>query len=88
MEVWFTNGVTVSEEAPDGWVTGGTAKAPINPAEVLYADLSDVKSPVINEDGSVTFSYEISADKLGDNGLYLMGTLTDWETGVEMTDED
>ena len=83
MEVWITNGVTVSEEAPEGWVTGGTATAPINPA-----DLSDVKSPVINEDGSVTFSYEISADKLGENGLYLMGTITDWETGVEMTDED
>ncbi len=83
MEVWITDGVTVSEEAPEGWVTGGTAKAPINPAA-----LSDVKSPVINEDGSVTFSYEISADKLGENGLYLMGTLTDWETGVEMTDED
>ena len=83
MEVWITNGVTVSEEAPEGWVTGGTAKEPINPA-----DLSDIKSPVINEDGSVTFSYEISADKLGENGLYLMGTITDWETGVEMTDED
>ncbi len=83
MEVWITNGLTVSEEAPEGWVTGGTAKAPINPA-----DLSDVKSPVVNEDGSVTFSYEISADKLGENGLYLMGTITDWETGVEMTDED
>lgn len=88
MEVWFTNGVTFSEEAPEGWVTGGTAKAPINPAEVLYADLSDVKSPVINEDGSVTFSYKISADKLGENGLYLMGTITDWTTGSEMTDED
>lgn len=83
MEVWITNGVTVSEEAPEGWVTGGTATAPINPA-----DLSDIKSPVINEDGSVTFSYEIGADKLGENGLYLMGTITDWETGAEMTDED
>ena len=91
MEVWitFTNatgkGITVSDTAPSGWTSGATVSAPVNPAE-----LSAVKSPVINDDGSVTFNYEISASKLGGEKLYLMGTVpgTTWEKGLEMTDAD
>lgn len=82
MEVWIT-GNTVSATAPSGWVAGETATAPVDPAT-----LSSVKSPVLNVDGSVTLNYEISADKLGTSKLYLMGNLTDWDTGAEMTDED
>ena len=82
MEVWIT-GNTVSATAPSGWVAGETATAPVDPAT-----LSSVKSPVLNVDGSVTLNYEISADKLGTSKLYLMGNLTDWDTGAEMKDED
>lgn len=83
MEVWITGGNVVSETAPGGWVFGATVTAPVDPAT-----LSNVKSPVLNEDGSVTFNYEISANTLGTEKLYLMGTITDWTTGKEMTDED
>lgn len=95
MEVWITfkdvtktegddaKAINVSTEAPEGWVAGAGVTKPVNPA-----DLSEVESPVINEDGSVTFNYEISAEKLGDEKLCLMGNLTDWDNGKEMTDED
>lgn len=87
MEVWITYGsgtaINVSSNKPSGWTSGATVSAPVNPA-----DLSAVKSPVINDDGSVTFNYEISAAKLGGNKLCLMGTLTDWDNGKEMTDAD
>lgn len=90
MEVWITtvteNGkITpgVSTTEPTGWVSGETVTAPVDPAT-----LSNVKSPVLKADGSVTFNYEISADTLGTEKLYLMGTITDWTTGKEMTDED
>lgn len=83
MEVWITDGNVVSENAPTGWVSGETVTAPVDPAT-----LSNVKSPVLNVDGSVTFNYEISANTLGTEKLYLMGTITDWTTGKEMTDED
>ena len=82
-EDWTTKTVKVSSTAPSGWVAGETATAPVDPAT-----LSSVKSPVLNADGSVTLNYEISADKLGTSKLYLMGNLTDWDTGAEMTDED
>ncbi|MBD5464820.1 MAG: hypothetical protein HDR22_03210 [Lachnospiraceae bacterium] len=90
MEVWITyedaasnDKIQVSSEAPSGWVSGATVSAPINPA-----DFSDIKSPVINDDGSVTFNYEISAEKLDGQKLCLMGELTDWDDGMEMTDDD
>lgn len=90
MEVWITtvteNGkITpgVSTTEPTGWVSGETVTAPVDPAT-----LSNVKSPALKADGSVTFNYEISADTLGTEKLYLMGTITDWTTGKEMTDED
>lgn len=90
MEVWLTwdtdktdGSLIASETAPAGWISGATVSAPVNPA-----DLSGFESPVINEDGSVSFYYEVSADALAGNKLYLMGTLTDWDNGVEMTDED
>lgn len=83
-EVWITSqNVNGTETAPSGWKSGAAVSAPINPA-----DLSVVESPVINDDDSVTFNYEISASKLGGNKLYLMGELTDWDNGKEMTDAD
>lgn len=87
MEVWITYGsgtaINVSSDKPSGWTSGAAVSAPVNPAT-----LSAVKSPVINADGSVTFNYEISAAKLDGNKLCLMGTLTDWDNGKEMTDTD
>ncbi len=87
MEVWITYGsgtdLNVSSSKPSGWTSGAAVSAPVNPA-----DFSAVKSPVINDDGSVTFNYEISAAKLDGNKLCLMGTLTDWDNGKEMTDAD
>lgn len=89
MEVWISfksntgKDINTSTSAPSGWKSGAAVSAPVNPA-----DLSTVESPVINDDGSVTFNYEISASKLGGNKLYLMGTLTDWDNGKEMTDAD
>lgn len=90
MEVWITTvtedgkiNPNVSTTAPADWVSGETVTAPVDPAT-----LSDVKSPVLNADGSVTLNYEVSADTLGTDKLYLMGTLTDWDAGKEMTDED
>lgn len=82
MEVWIT-GKTVSEEKPESWATGETVSAPVDVTPV-----SGVESPVLGKDSSVTFNYEISADKLGTEKLYLMGSLTDWTDGYEMTDED
>lgn len=91
MEVWLTlkdasvdkSDIVVSDTAPEGWVEGSKPGKPINPA-----DISNVKSPVTNEDGSVTFNYEISAEALGEDKVYLMGTVTDWDNGKEMADED
>lgn len=82
MEVWIT-GKTVSEEKPESWAIGETVSAPVDVTPV-----SGVESPVLGKDSSVTFNYEISADKLGTEKLYLMGSLTDWTDGYEMTDED
>lgn len=90
MEVWLTyaeesNDLVVYETAPEGWVDGAEIKKPIDPAT-----LSTVKSPVINDDGSVIFNFEISEETLAGEKPYLMGTVpgTDWSTGLEMTDED
>lgn len=58
MEVWIT-GKTVSEEKPESWATGETVSAPVDVTPV-----SGVESPVLGKDSSVTFNYEISADKL------------------------
>lgn len=51
---------------------------------------STVKSPVINDDGSVTFNFKISEEMLAGEKLYLMGGVpgASWEKGLEMKDED
>lgn len=88
MEVWITydsanaQTVSVSDTEPAGWTDGAAVSAPINPAE-----LSEIKSPVINEDGSVTFNYKVDKE-IGSDKVCLMGELSNWETGLEMTDED
>lgn len=89
MEVWVTydsadsQNVSVSVTKPGGWVDGASVTAPVNPAT-----LTEIKSPVINEDGSVTFNYEADKQTIGSNKVCLMGELTDWSNGLEMKDED
>lgn len=90
LEAWITftdtsKNVSVSYTNPEGWGAGAEINAPIDPAT-----LSTVKSPVISEDGSVTFNLEISEETLLGTKPYLMGTVpgTNWGPGLEMTDED
>ncbi len=89
MEVWITydsaaaEDISVSLTQPADWIDGASVSAPVNPAAP-----SEVKSPVINEDGSVTFNYEADKETIGSDKVYLMGELSDWTNGLEMTDED
>lgn len=84
MEAWITfndvtgDAITVSYEKPEGWKDGATVEKPVDPAS-----FSDIKSPVINDDGSVTFNFEKPANDSNDS-VALMGTLTDWDNGAPM----
>ena len=84
MEAWVTftgetgKDISVSYEKPQGWVDGATVGKPVNPAS-----LSNIKSPVINDDGTVTFNFAMPKSDSSDS-VALMGTLTDWDNGVEM----
>ena len=85
MEVWVTftgetgKPITVSYDKPEGWVEGATVGKPINPAT-----LSDLKSPVINGDGTVTFNFAMPASDSSDS-VILMGSFDNWGSGQEMT---
>lgn len=80
-EKWVTyegSETKISDTAPENWVIS-TSNPPVDPNAG-----STVKSPVVNEDGSVLIQYQ---KKVTDEftKLYLMGTVTDWGSGKEMT---
>lgn len=79
-EVWITytsTGLAVVDEMPEDWV----GKELLTVART-YAQESEeeetVGSPVINEDGTVTFRYE-NADA---NEVYLCGNMNDWASAI------
>lgn len=85
MELWLqpaevgTKKNLESIAKPEGWVNNTAIDKPINPATLL-----DYKSPVINADDSVLIQYKKKDTDTFDK-LYLMGTVTDWNNGKEMT---
>lgn len=85
MELWLqpkeqgTKKELESVGKPDGWVNGATIGVPINPATLI-----GYESPVVNEDGSVLIQYK-KKDTDTFTKLYLMGTITDWGNGKEMS---
>ena len=85
MELWLqpaeagTKKNLESIAKPEGWVNNTAIDKPINPATLL-----DYKSPVINADDSVLIQYK-KKDTDTFTKLYLMGTVTDWGNGKEMT---
>lgn len=70
----------ISDTAPEGWIEC-TSNAPINP----NAD-SKIKSPVINEDNTITVNLDATGKYADAESVSLMGTLngTDWSTGLAM----
>ena len=85
MELWLQPdeaGALQSVGKPSGWVEGASIEAPINPASLL-----DYKSPVVNADDSVLIQYKKKGSDTFTK-LYLMGTVTDWGNGKEMSYDD
>lgn len=85
MELWLqpkeagTKKDLESISKPDGWKDGATVKAPINPADMI-----EYESPKVNDDNSVLIQYK-KKDSDTFTNLYLMGTVTDWDNGKEMS---
>ncbi len=82
VEYWVNTDGTYSSTAPEGWVTGETYQAPIKPVSD-----SDIVSPVVNDDKTVTVSLDATGKYAGSEKVDLMGTLsgTDWNTGLAMS---
>lgn len=85
MELWLqpteegTKKNLESIARPDGWAEVEGIKAPINPASLI-----EYKSPIVNEDNSVLIQYK-KKDTDTFTKLYLMGEITDWGSGKEMS---
>ena len=84
VEYWINydgENTTYTTSAPEGWVVGETYQAPIKP-EIN----SDIVSPVVNDDNTVTVSLDATGTYAGSKKVALMGNLagTDWNTGLEM----
>ncbi len=70
----------ISDTAPEGW-TASVSNAPINPNAN-----STIKSPVVNEDNTVTVNLDATGKYADAESVSLMGTLngTDWTKGLAM----
>ena len=79
-ELWVQVDGSYTETAPEGWGSSDSYPAPINPNAG-----STVKSPVVNDDNTVTLSLPIGT-RAETDVVDLMGTLTgtDWSTGLPM----
>jgi len=71
----------------DQWITDPVNKNPIIDGNSTFK-VDVLQSPVINEDGSVTFQYKQSEEK--ETAVYVIGSLNEWDvnTAYEMTLND
>ncbi|MGN0428240.1 MAG: alpha-amylase family glycosyl hydrolase [Agathobacter sp.] len=79
-EVWITftsTGLAVSEERPSEWQGKELLTVP-RTYEEKQEEEDTLVSPVINEDGTVTFLYENE----GASAVYLCGNMNDWASAI------
>lgn len=70
------NVIKISDTAPEGW-TNSVSEAPVKP-------VSNVKSPVVNADKTITFNLDATGKYKDATDVKLMGTVTDWTKGLPM----
>lgn len=85
IERWVTmtddsdkNSTIISETAPEGWKSSDKNE--------WTKTKSEVTSPVVNSDGTITFSLDATGTYKDAKDVRLMGTVagSDWSTGLEM----
>ena len=70
------NVINISDTAPEGW-KNSVSEPPVKP-------VSNVQSPVVNADKTITFNLD-ATDKYKDaTDVKLMGTVTDWDNVLPM----
>lgn len=70
------NVINISDTAPEGW-TNSKSEAPVKP-------VSNVQSPVVNADKTITFNLDATGTYKDATDVKLMGTVTDWNNGLLM----
>lgn len=70
------NVIKISDTKPDGW-TNSVSEAPVKP-------VSNVQSPVVNADKTITFNLDATGKYKDATDVKLMGTVTDWTNGLLM----
>ena len=70
------NAINISDTAPEGW-TNSKSEAPVKP-------VSNVQSPVVNADKTITFNLDATGTYKDATDVKLMGTVTDWNNGLPM----
>lgn len=70
------NVINISDTAPEGW-KNSVSEAPVKP-------VSNVQSPVVNADKTITFNLDATGQYKDATDVKLMGTVTDWTNGLPM----
>lgn len=70
------NAINISDTAPEGW-TNSKSEAPVKP-------VSNVQSPVVNADKTITFNLDATGKYKDATDVKLMGTVSDWTDGLTM----
>lgn len=70
------NVIKISDTALEGW-TNSVSEAPVKP-------VSNVKSPVVNAEKTITFNLDATGKYKDATDVKLMGTVTDWKNGLPM----
>lgn len=70
------NVINISDTAPEDW-KNSVSEAPVKP-------VSNVQSPVVNADKTITFNLDATGTYKDATDVKLMGTVTDWTNGLPM----
>ncbi len=70
------NVINISDTAPEGW-KNSVSEAPVKP-------VSNVQSPVVNADKTITFNLDATGKYKDATDVKLMGTVSDWTDGLTM----
>lgn len=70
------NVINISDTAPENW-KNSVSEAPVKP-------VSNVQSPVVNADKTITFNLDATGKYKDATDVKLMGTVSDWTDGLTM----
>lgn len=74
------NKIQITDTKPADW-TDSVSKAPVKP-------VSNVQSPVVNADKTITFNLDATGKYKDATDVRLMGTVSDWNDGLAMKKSD